>query len=164
MEMDHTFYWHSLRGPTLAIASQPTSSVGDPWYFCADPDPGTDQDPNPTPNPTLFFSDFKDAKKNIFFSHIFLLLIHKHIIFSLKTLILLKFCVKILFCKHYLIKGKDPNPEGPKTNGSCGPGSPTLPTSTFYLLYVINKYRTVLASKYLKLKYRTLPSEAPSQL
>jgi hypothetical protein len=26
---------------------------------------------DPTPDPTPFFSDFKDAKKNIFFLHIF---------------------------------------------------------------------------------------------
>ncbi len=58
-----------------------------------------------------------------------------------------KFCVNILFCKHYfsplntfLRKGKDPDPYlwlmdpgGPKTCGSCGSGSgsPTLPWRTF---------------------------------
>ncbi len=70
-----------------------------------------------------------------------------HIIFNLKNFIFCysKFCVKILFCKHYfspintfLRKGKDPDPEtdpdpclwlmdpvpgGPET---CGSGSPTL--------------------------------------
>jgi hypothetical protein len=36
------------------------SSVGDPWHFgVSDPDP--------------FYSDFKDAKKNIFFPYFFLL-------------------------------------------------------------------------------------------
>jgi hypothetical protein len=39
-----------------------------------------------------------------------------------------------------------------------------IPDPQHCFLYVINKYRTVLTSKYLKLKYRTLPSEAPSQL
>ncbi len=34
-----------------------------------DPDPAPD--PDPTPDPTTFIIDFKDAKKNIFFFHIF---------------------------------------------------------------------------------------------
>ncbi len=63
---------------------------------------------------------------------------HRHIIFSLKKFnFLLKFRVKILFCKHYFRKGKDPEPDpylwlmdpdpgGPTT---CGSGSPTLVTS-----------------------------------
>ena len=56
-----------------------------------------------------------------------------HIIFGLKINFLLKFCIKILFCKHYfslfntfMRKGKDPDPGGLKTYGSCGSGSPTL--------------------------------------
>jgi hypothetical protein len=32
-----------------------------------------DPDPDPTPDPTPFFFDFKDAKKNIFFSYFFLI-------------------------------------------------------------------------------------------
>jgi hypothetical protein len=43
----------------------------------------------------LFFSDFLDAKKITFFSHIEFFSC-RHITFSLKNLI---FCVKILFCK-----------------------------------------------------------------
>jgi hypothetical protein len=57
--------------------------------------------PEPTPDPTPFFSDH-----------------HMHIFFSLKHFnFMLKFCVKILFCKHYFSpfnifkkKGKDPDP------------------------------------------------------
>ncbi len=43
------------------------SSVGDPWHIGADPYLLIDLDP--TPDPTLFVSDFKDAKKKflIFF-------------------------------------------------------------------------------------------------
>jgi hypothetical protein len=54
-----------------------------------------------------------------FFSNFFLSLNIRHIIFSLKKLnFLLKFCVKILLCKHYFSplnafrrKGKDPDPD-----------------------------------------------------
>jgi len=67
-----------------------------------------DPDPDPTPDPTPFFSDFKDAKNFYFFPHIFPYLQ------SSKFNFLLKFCVKILFCKHYfnplktfMRKGKD---------------------------------------------------------
>ncbi len=118
------------------------SSVGDPWHFGADPDPRDPyfwlMDADPTPDPTPFFSDFKNAKKNfIFFSYNL-----PEGTFSLKNLIfLLHFCVKILLCKHYfslhntfMRKGKDPDPylwlldpdpRSPKTCGS-GSGSPTL--------------------------------------
>ncbi len=46
-----------------------------PWHFGADPVPLT-KDPDPAPDPTLtsFFSYFKDAKKNIFFSSSFCLI------------------------------------------------------------------------------------------
>jgi hypothetical protein len=75
-------------------------------------------DPDPTPNLTPFFSDFKDAK-NKFSLHFFLLLTRRHTILSPKKLnCLLKFCVKILFGKHYfsllnifMRKKKDPVPE-----------------------------------------------------
>jgi hypothetical protein len=59
----------------------------------------------------------------------------------LKIKFLLKFCVKILFCRHYfslvntfMRKGKDPG--GPKTCGSCwsGSGSPTLDTVHLFWL------------------------------
>jgi hypothetical protein len=73
------------------------------------------QDLDPTPDPTPFVMDFKDAKKKF---HIFFLkLAHRHIIFSLKNKnVLLKFCVKRIFCRHYISplntfmrKGKDPD-------------------------------------------------------
>jgi hypothetical protein len=77
---------------------------------------GSSQDP--TPDPTSFFSDFKDAKKIIFFHIFFLTTYLWHIIFSLKKFNFLhKFSVKILFCKHYFSPlntfvriGKDPDP------------------------------------------------------
>ena len=65
-----------------------------------------DPDPDPTLDTTPFFSDFKDEKKN-----------------SDNLPAGTLFCAKILFCKHYFRKGKDPDPTGPKT---CGSGSPTL--------------------------------------
>jgi hypothetical protein len=107
-----------------------------------DPDPDPAPDPDSTPDPTPFFGDF--------FQIFFLKLTRRHIIFSLKNLIFAKFCIKILFCKHYfrllntfMRKGKssepdpvpllrliDPETGGPKTCGSCGSGSgsgsPTL--------------------------------------
>ncbi len=54
-----------------------------------DPDPylwPMDPDPDPTPDPTPFFFNFKDAKKKKN-SYFFILLAHRHIIFSLKNLI-----------------------------------------------------------------------------
>ncbi len=93
------------------------------------------------PDPAPFFSDFKDAKKIIYFFHIFFLLTYPqaHYLRSLIYCFKDKFCVKILFCKHYfsllntfLRKGKDPDPflwltdpdpGDPKTCGSCGSGS-----------------------------------------
>ncbi len=77
--------------------------------FGADPDPHLwlmDQapDPDPTLDPTPFFSDFKGFG--------------------------LKFCVKILFCKHYFRplntfmrkeKEMDPEKRGPKTCGWIHP-------------------------------------------
>jgi hypothetical protein len=56
-------------------------------------------DPDPTPDPTPFFIDFKDAKKN---PHFFSLLAAQlHHLWSKKLNFLLKFCVKKLFCRHY---------------------------------------------------------------
>ncbi len=71
-----------------------------------DPAPG----PDPTPDPTSFFSDFKDAKK--IFSPIFFSYNLTKGTFSsdLKICLLLKFCFKILFCKHLFRKEKDPDP------------------------------------------------------
>jgi hypothetical protein len=54
--------------------------------------------------------DFKDAKKLFFF--IFSCNLPTAALFSVLKIrfFLLKFWVKILFCKHYFIKGKDPDP------------------------------------------------------
>ncbi len=91
--------------------------VGDPWHFGADP--------------TFFFSDLADAKKITFFPYFFLITYPQtHWYQSLNRCFKDKFCVKILFFKHYfsplntfMRKRKDPDPGGPKT---CGSGSPTL--------------------------------------
>jgi hypothetical protein len=72
------------------------------------------------PDPTPFFSEFKDTRKYFFSPYFFLQLTRRHIIFSLKNLFfLLKFCVEIIFCKHYrsplntfMRKGKDPDGDG----------------------------------------------------
>ncbi len=104
-----------------------------------------DLDPDPTPDPTPFFIDFQDAKKNIFFKYFFRVTCSQaHHLQSKKLNFLRKFCVKMLFCRHYfsllntfMRKGKDtdpdpylwlmdPDPGGPKTCGSFGSGSPTL--------------------------------------
>ncbi len=83
-------------------------------------------------------------QKKYFFIHIFLIIYPQaHYLQSYKFNLFLKFCVKILFCKHYfsplntfMRKGKDrdpdlwlmdPDSEGPKT---CG--SPTLPATQVY--------------------------------
>jgi hypothetical protein len=69
------------------------------------------------PDPNCFFIDSKDGKKK--FSYFFLELSHSHHLQSIKYNFLLKFCVKILFCRHYFSplntfmrkgKGSDPNP------------------------------------------------------
>jgi hypothetical protein len=114
-----------------------------------------DPAPAPTPDPTTFFIDFKNTKTNIF-SYFFLITFPQaHYLWTKKFNFLLKFCVKILFSRHYfslntfMRKGKDlepypepdpdpylclmdpdPDPGEPKTCGSCGSGSgsgsPTL--------------------------------------
>jgi hypothetical protein len=94
------------------------------------------------PDPTPFFINFKDARKNILFFIFFLITCPQaYHLQSKKFNFLLKFCVKILFCRHYfsqlntyMRKGKDPDPHllimdsdpdpgGPKT---CGSRSLTL--------------------------------------
>jgi hypothetical protein len=84
-----------------------------------------DPDQDPTPDPTPFFSDFKDAKDYFFPIFFYYNLPTGTLSSVLKFIFWLKFCVKILFCKHYFRKGKgsDLDPGGPKT---CGSGSPTL--------------------------------------
>ncbi len=110
------------------------TNVGDPWLVGADPDPipylwlmDPGPDPDPTQDPTSFLVTLR-MQKNIFPR-----ILQAH---YLQPYFLLKFCVKILFCKHYFRKGKDPEPDldpdpgGPKT---CGPGSgsPTLWQTTY---------------------------------
>jgi hypothetical protein len=84
-----------------------------------------DPDPDPTPYMIPFFRDFRMQKIYffIFFSHN---LPTGTLSSVFKIFFLLKFCVKILFCKHYfsplntfMRKGKDPEPDpgGPKTSG-----------------------------------------------
>ncbi len=63
------------------------------------PDPAPD--PDPTPDPIPFFNDFKDAKENLFFIFFLLPYLQVHYLQSSKLNFLLKFWVKILFCKHY---------------------------------------------------------------
>jgi hypothetical protein len=68
------FQWYRTTAGTLkkrgwhtASTVRIVESVGDPWHIGADPDPHlwlTD------PDPTVFFSDFKSAKK-LYFPHIF---------------------------------------------------------------------------------------------
>jgi hypothetical protein len=99
-------------------------------------------DPDPTPDPTHFFSDFKDAK-NIIFRIFFFFLNRRHIIFGFENLG--RFCVKILFCKHYfsplitfIRKGKDPDPylwltaPDPGSPKIFGSGSPKFFRCEFY--------------------------------
>ncbi len=73
-----------------------------------------DPDQDPTPDPTPFFIEFKDAKK-FFFHFLFFLIICPQV---KKFNFLLKFCVRMLFCRHYfsqlntfMMKGKDPEPD-----------------------------------------------------
>ncbi len=73
----------------------------EPWHFDADPHRWL-MDPDPSPDPTPFFSNFKDAK-NYFLSYFFLITYPQaHYLRSWKFNFLQKFCIKILFCKHYL--------------------------------------------------------------
>ncbi len=116
-------------------------------------DPALAPDPDPTPDPTLLFSLILRIQKK--FSYFFLITCPQaHHLQSEKFNFLLEFCVKILFCRHYLSqlntfvrKGKDlepdpglnlwlvepdPDPGVPKTCGSgSGSGSPTLVTIMF---------------------------------
>jgi hypothetical protein len=82
-----------------------------------DPDPVQD----PTSDPTPFFIGFKAAKKSNFSNFFLITCPQVHHLQTKKLNILLKFCVKMLFCKHYcsplntfMKKGKvsdpDPNP------------------------------------------------------
>jgi hypothetical protein len=56
----------------------------------------------PTPDLTPFFANFKDAKEKYFLSYFFLITCpHAHHLQSKKFNFLLRFCVKILFYRHY---------------------------------------------------------------
>ncbi len=71
------------------------------------------------PDPHLWLIDpDPDAKKYIFLSHFFLSTCRRYILFCLKINFFVKFCVKILFCRHYfsplntfMRKRKDPEPD-----------------------------------------------------
>ncbi len=104
-------------------ASTVVISVGDLRHFGADPDP--------TPDPTPFFIDLNDEKKNIFFSyffHIFFLyLAHRHIIFCILQALFQ--CAQHIYEKRegfgsgsVPLTDGDPglDPGGPKACGSCG--------------------------------------------
>ncbi len=90
--------------------------VGDPWLFGADPDPRIRTSDKWIRIRLRIFSDFKDAKIFFFSIFSFLELNHRHIIFSFNNLIfLLKFCVQILFCKHYFTSEPLPNGSGSRS-------------------------------------------------
>ncbi len=128
-------------------------------------------DPDPTQDPTPFFSDFKDENKFTFSSYN---LPTGTISSLLKIIFLLKFCVKILFCRHnfsflniFIWKGKDseldPEPEpdpylwlmdlrGPKNMGILRIQIPNtanrwtkLITNHLYLSFDVDLVRTLLA-------------------
>jgi hypothetical protein len=66
-----------------------------------DPDPAPTPDPDPTQDPTPFFTGFKDAKEIIFFVF-FLISCPQAYHFQSKNFnFVLKFFVKISFCRHY---------------------------------------------------------------
>ncbi len=60
----HSELWN--RSSTFGSVETHCNYCGGPWHFGADPDPH----PDPTPDPTLFFIDFRVAKKKNFL-HIF---------------------------------------------------------------------------------------------
>ncbi len=111
------------------------------------PDPSTD----PTSSLILRMQQKIYLIYRIIFSYFFLITCHQaHHLQSKKFNFLLKFCVKFLFCRHYLSplntsmrKGKDPDPDlwimdpepdtdlwlmdpDPGTPETCGSGSPTF--------------------------------------
>jgi hypothetical protein len=60
-----------------------------------------DPDPDPTPDPTPFFIDFKVAKKYNFSYFFLITCAQAYHLQSKKFNFLQKFCIKILFCRHY---------------------------------------------------------------
>ncbi len=100
--------WHNsfIRGPLILAV------LGDLWHFGAGPDP------------TPFFWDLKDAKKNSYSFSIAYPQAH-YLLFG-KFNLLLKFYVKTLFCKHYfslLYEKREGYGSVPLNNGS-GSGRP----------------------------------------
>ncbi len=81
-------------------------------------------------SPTPFFGDLMDT--NVFSSYLLLIKLSAGTLsLALKISFLLKFCVKILFCKHYfsplntfMRKGKDPDPESDLWLTDPDPGGP----------------------------------------
>jgi hypothetical protein len=70
------------------------------------------------PDPTPFFSDFMDAKLFFFLSFFVLTFPQAHYVQYKKLNFLLKFCVKIFFCKYnvsplnaFMRKWKGPDPD-----------------------------------------------------
>ncbi len=98
-------------------------------------------------DPTPFFIEFEDAKKNIFFQiHFFLLTCAQvHRLQSKKFNFLLKFCVQMLFCRHYfsplntfMRKGKEPDPDPHLLTNGSGSGRPKnmrirIPNTALYI-------------------------------
>ena len=64
VELEHGAWGAALTNISSIMSSLLFISVSDPWHFDADPYLWL-MDPDPTP----FFSDFKDAKKNHIFSY-----------------------------------------------------------------------------------------------
>ncbi len=104
-------------------------------------------------------------QKKYLFSYFFLITYPQaHHLQYEKFNFLLKFCVKILFCRHYfnplntfMRKGKDPDPDtylwqmdsdpgGLKTCGSCGSWSPTLRNLLTDLSFKTTTYKRVSGS------------------
>ncbi len=147
----HRFYEIQCEG---SVTSWCRSGSPDPYLWLIDPDP------DPTPDPTPFFIDLKNAKKYLF-SYFFLITCPGT---SSSVYFLLKFCVKILFCRHYfnplntfMRKGKDPDPDtylwqmdsdpgGLKTCGSCRSWSPTLRNLLTDLSFKTTTYKRVSGS------------------
>ncbi len=88
------FFLRSVNSLRLQKRIQRSSSVGIPRHFGADPDPGFRI--SDWPDPTPFYSDLKDAKKYLLRTYP-----QAHSLQSLVYCFKDKFCVKILFGKHY---------------------------------------------------------------
>ncbi len=94
------------------------TSVRDPWYFDADPDPRIrTSDYWIRVRIQLLSSETLRILKNQFFNSYFFLITYHPQAHYLQSKnknnkkLLQKFCVKILFCKHYFRKRKEPDPD-----------------------------------------------------